>query len=162
MYNILVPVDGTDHSLKALHIACDLAEKYRAIISLLYVLDINKTAHEILGLTIAGKFDSHLRSRLQEAQKEPLVNVSKTILSRVGKTILKIAAARAERRGIETRILAISEGDPAENILIAHKLIAASTIVMGSRGLAPSRVPVSGSISARVFAEADCTCISVK
>lgn len=35
--NILVPVDGSDHSLKALELAGDLAEKYDSDLTVLHV-----------------------------------------------------------------------------------------------------------------------------
>lgn len=38
MHSILVPVDGSDHALKAITIACDLAEKYGGRVALLHVL----------------------------------------------------------------------------------------------------------------------------
>ena len=37
MTGILVPFDGSKHSLKALHVACDLAEKYENKLFLLYI-----------------------------------------------------------------------------------------------------------------------------
>ena len=58
--------------------------------------------------------------------------------------------------------LPLATGDPVENIIEAHKLTGASTIVMGSRGLAPCVENINNSVSHQVFARADCTCISVK
>ena len=162
MHKILVPIDGSDHSLKALHIACDLADKYGACISLLYVLDLKKLASEFLSLTIAAKFESELKTQLQTAADKPREPVPEDVLRRVGATILQNAASRAHRFDIKTEIMPIAEGDPAENILIAHKITSAGTIVMGSRGGNFSSLSSFGSVSHKVFAKADCTCISVK
>lgn len=38
MNKFLVPFDGSRHALKALHIACDLAEKYNGSLEVLYVI----------------------------------------------------------------------------------------------------------------------------
>ena len=162
MHKILVPVDGSDHSLKALHIACDLATKYEACIVLLYVLANDKSATEILELAIASKFVPELQAQLQNSAERAPEPVSEVLNETVGKQILKIAASRAKRVGVETQILAIAFGDPAENILSAHKLTGANTIVMGSRGGKWSTLSSFGSVSNKVFANADCTCISVK
>ncbi len=162
MYKILVPVDGSNHSLKALHIACDLAEKYKASIFLLYVIDTRKTARQILDLTISNKFDKNLRSRLEKAAEHPLDPVDKAVLYGAGQAVLQIAATRVKRLGIETQTLPLTDGEPAKDILAAHKLVAASTIVMGSRGVSASETGPFGSVSHQVFAAADCTCISVK
>ena len=162
MHKILVPIDGSDHSLKALHIACDLATKYEAHILLLYVLAIDKSATEILDLSIASKFDPELQANLINIAEQAPGPLSETLNEAVGTQILKIAAGRAKRVGVETQIMAIASGDPAENILSAHKLTGANTIVMGSRGGKWSTLSSFGSVSNKVFANADCTCISVK
>ena len=162
MYKILVPVDGSDHSLKALHIACDLADKYKARIILLYVLDPYKAAGELLELPIARRFSPELLAILQKSIDEELGSLSTHNLETIGQKILEIAANRVERLGIEAHVMAIAAGDPAENILSAYKLVSASTIVMGSRGGKWSSLSSFGSVSNKVFARADCTCISVK
>ncbi len=162
MHKILVPVDGSDHSLKALHIACDLASKYDAQILLLYVLASDKSASQILDLAITSKFDPELQANLANIAEQAPGPLSEAVNEAVGKQILKIAAGRTNRVGVETQILAIASGDPAENILTAHKLTGASTIVMGSRGGKWSTLSSFGSVSNKVFANADCTCISVK
>ena len=162
MHKILVPVDGSDHSLKALHIACDLADKYKALIVLLYVLDPRKTTQEILDLSISVKFGEALVGQLHNIADDKNKTIPSDILNQVGVSILKIAEARAHRLGLKTETLPLAQGSPAENILMAHKLTKASTIVMGSRGGNFSTLSSFGSVSHAVFAKADCTCISVK
>ena len=162
MHKILVPLDGSSHSLKALHIACDLAHKYGARVVLLYVATNDKPAEEILELPIARKFSPELQAELQNKPGDNAEPLTAAFAEHVGQQILKIAALRAERVGVDTQILAVATGDPAENILTAHKLTGASTIVMGSRGGKWSTLSSFGSVSHKVFALADCTCISVK
>jgi nucleotide-binding universal stress UspA family protein len=161
VYKILVPVDGTDHSMKALHIACDLADKYKARIILLHILTKGKKAQDILDLAISGMLDPKLKVELRNLADKGSDPLSIGLLKEIGKNILEIATGKVHRGGLETEVLAIAEGNAAENILIAHKLVAASTIVMGSRGIRGS-TPEEASVSHTVFAKAECTCISVK
>jgi len=162
MYKILVPLDGSDHSLKALHIACDLAHKYRARLILLHIIDPNKKAAELLALPIHGKFPPALSAALHKAGSNNLFPLDPELLEQTGHSILKIAAARIKRLDLDYQILPLATGNPADNILTAHRMVAASTIVMGTRGLPPDRHKPDDSISRTVFAKADCTCISVK
>jgi nucleotide-binding universal stress UspA family protein len=158
MHTILVPVDGSIHALKALRIACDLAEKYGGKIVLLHVLVEGRSAVEMLDLHAASAFGPAVTAQLQES----VAKASVELLEMVGQKILDQAAAETDRRGLETDQLPIAIGDPAENILIALKQSGAGTIVMGSRGAA-SRDPSSfGSVSHAIFEHANCTCLSVK
>ncbi len=66
MHTILVPVDGSDHALKAITIACDLAEKYGGRIALLHVLagDMSADKHpEIAGQKILDEAESRVTRR---------------------------------------------------------------------------------------------------
>jgi len=132
---ILVPVDGSSHALKALHIACDLADKYGA---------------EIVLLNIIGT------SNLTGAKELLDDNKNK------GKKVLEQASSKARSRGVNCRSLALEIGDPTEIILITAKHTGASTIVMGCRGVSDSEASSFGSVSQSVFKRSPCTCISVK
>ncbi|MBL4758716.1 MAG: universal stress protein [Rhizobiales bacterium] len=158
MQTILVPVDGSVHALKALRIACDLAEKYGGKVTLLHVLVEGRSADELLDLHAASTFGPVVTAQLRESAAQVSVN----LLEQIGLKILDQAATETDRRGLETDQLPIAIGDPVENILIALKQSGASTIVMGSRGAA-RRDPASfGSVSQAIFARANCTCLSVK
>ncbi len=132
---ILIPVDGSTHSLKALHIACDLADKYGSDIALLNIIAIGRNDHPL--------------------------NVDEADIVR-GQQILERASVGAELRGIACNVLPIEKGDPAEAILISAKKLSASTIVMGCRGTTNGSGGSFGSVSQTVFARSECTCISVK
>ncbi len=162
MFKILVPMDGTGHALKALHIACDLAMKYRAHIVLLHVLNPHKKASDIFELPVTRKFSPSLYAKLQCALETSTKTLDSALLQEVGNSILKVATARVHRLGLETELLPLASGDPAENILQAYPLVSANTIVMGARGTDPTSNPNDISVSQTVFAKADCTCISVK
>jgi len=162
MHTILVPVDGSDHAMKALRIACDLAEKYGGRIVLLYVLGKGKQARDLLALKIATAFGAQLKAILEKADAANLGPVPDKILTMVGEKVLEQATTKVERLGLEVLALPITSGDPAEVILAMQKKIAANTIVMGSRGIAGSSAASFGSVSQKVFSQAPCTCLSVK
>ena len=132
---ILVPVDGSSHALKALHIASDLADKYGAEVALLHVIG----AH-------ADQVPDDQRDLLKTRANE----------------ILQQAEAKVQHRGVKFRVLDIEIGDPAEAILIAARKVKPSTIVMGCRGASETARNSFGSVSQLVFQRSDCTCISVK
>ncbi len=135
MTGILVPFEGSKHSLKALHVACDLAEKYENKIFLLYIIQLD------------APFE--LSNVSPEAHKN-------------AQTIICKAAVKAKHRGVDFDILDFEYGDPAAGILAASKRIKPSTIVMGCRGLTAADAEIFGTASRAVFEHAECTCISVK
>ncbi len=135
MANILVAFDGSKQSLKALHIACDLAEKYKTTLNLVYVLKAElKNAPE-----------SIIKAANERAQN-----------------IIKSATSKVQHRSVKIEIMDLEFGAPHEGILNAAKLCGASTIVMGCRGLKDDDPDYFGAVSRAVFQNADCTCISVK
>ncbi len=135
MTGILVPFDGSKHSLKALHVACDLAEKYENKLFFLYIIQLD------------APFE--LSDVSPEAHKN-------------AQTIIRKAAVKAKHRGVDFDILDFEYGDPAAGILAASKRIKPSTIVMGCRGLTAADAEIFGTASRAVFEHAECTCISVK
>ncbi len=135
MTGILVPFDGSKHSLKALHVACDLAEKYKNRLFLLYIIQMD-TPFKPSDVSI----ETHKHAQ----------------------NIISKAATKAKHRQIEFKILEFEYGDPATGILAANKRMKPSTIVMGCRGLTATAAEIFGTASRTVFEHADCTCISVK
>lgn len=167
MNTILVPVDGSAHAMKALHIACDLAEKYGGRIALLHILVEDKSPGDLLALKIADTFSPKLKSALQAADKAASAGkamgvIPKSVLESVGEKILDQAALAVQRRSLEVDIRDLETGPPAEAILLARKQTGANTIVMGCRGTGASGRSSFGSVSNAVFERASCTCLSVK
>jgi nucleotide-binding universal stress UspA family protein len=162
MSAILVPVDGSTHALKALRIACDLAEKYGGVIALFHVVVPGRQAGKILGLPVARSFAPAVVAELKKAAAKGAQPVAAATLRAVGAGILGEAEARVIRRGLEAEVLPLGAGNPAESILGAIKQAGASVIVMGCRGMSDTDAAGLGSVSQTVFQKADCTCISVK
>ena len=163
MSAILVPVDGSVHSLKALRIAGDLADKYGGRVVLLHVLVPRRKTSRILGLPIAPKLPLDVVAMLRgDGADAPPDPVPEDILEAVGRTVLHDAEERIARRGLDLEVMPVERGDPVECILIAARHAGAHTIVMGCRGLSDLDSTGFGSVSQQVFQRADCTCISVK
>lgn len=136
MYKILVPIDGSEHSQKALHIAGDLAEKYGGSIYLLHVL----------------------------TQPQATDETSMGATKKAARAIIEAVIKRLLARSIDFQVLPLAIGNPVDAILTASEKVKVSAIVMGSRGISV-RVPLDnifGSVSHAVFERANCTCISVK
>ncbi|MGI9384208.1 MAG: universal stress protein [Methyloligellaceae bacterium] len=162
MHAILVPVDGSAHAAKALHIACDLAGKYGGRIALYHALARDKPARDLLRLTAAKGFGPNLTAALEQAAGSQPQPIPDKLLRAVGEKILEMSATKARQRGVEAAKLAIETGDPCEGILLAARNAGANTIVMGCRGVSDADASSFGSVSNTVFQKADCTCISVK
>ncbi len=168
---ILVPVDGSPHSVKAVELASDLASKYDAKIVLLHVL---LRGHIPDGLKRALEIEVHKRV----GNADNLVNMPQEIMARVGskkspqltidelnfvgKYVLTNVAAICKDKGVTKVENKVEEGDPARVILQIAKDKSADMIVMGSRGLSDLKGLLIGSVSHKVSHHADCTCVTVR
>jgi nucleotide-binding universal stress UspA family protein len=68
----------------------------------------------------------------------------------------------AAKAGVKKVTPLVAEGDPADvilNLAASHKV---DMIVLGSRGLSDFKGLLVGSVSHKVGAQADCSCITVK
>ncbi|WP_422040688.1 universal stress protein [Roseibium sp.] len=162
MHKILIPVDGSVHSIKALRIASDLAAKYQGRLLICHVLLRGKDASDLMALDISGQFDAPLHKILNKAVSANLGPAPDKILHKIGQIILDHAADKARSHGVGFETLPILTGKPADAIVRAQKELEAATIVMGARGVTPSDSSTFGSVSQEVFSRAGCTCISVK
>jgi nucleotide-binding universal stress UspA family protein len=162
MHKILVPVDGTSHSIKALHIACDIAHKYNAKIMLKHIVVDGKNVIDVLDLLMANNFDDGLKTILQKLIYSGKDTVPREILEKIGSKIMHLAANRVRRKGVDVEVLDLAYDDPAKGILGAQKITAAGTIVMGCSGRQDDLDASYVSVSRAVLEKADCTCIAVK
>lgn len=177
MQRILVALDGSDHSQKALELASDLAEKYGAELVLTHVLSdqpLSDTERHLAEVEFAD--DLELPRQEAPAGSGPLDNLrSRAIgvferyggLTRrfrelIGERILGTAETRARERGATSIRRLILEGDPAKALVQAATDENAGMLVMGSRGLGDAAGLLMGSVSHKVSHLADCTCVMVK
>ncbi len=169
---ILVPVDGSAHSVKAVLFASDLAAKYGAEIVLLHVL---LRGHMSEGLRKALEVELGTQS---QAGADNLVNMPQQIMARVrdkktnqlslemlevvGKYVLSKVTALCQEQGVEKVTQAVEEGDPAKTILEMAESSGVDLIVIGSRGHSDLRDLLVGSVSQKVSQLSKCPCLTVK
>ena len=135
--NILVPVDGSDGSDKAVAQAISMAEIYGAKLNFLYVANINQLA---------------INAALSQAILEAVTKAGKTILERAENMI---------PTGIEYKSFS-ETGSPAAVILEFEEKLGVDLIVMGSRGLGVVKGVLLGSVSQYIMERSKCPVLVIK
>lgn len=143
--NILVPVDGSDHSRKALELACELGKKQGATLHLLHIVQA-PTGKRVLTLGSAAVTIDADSQQLQKA----------------GKQVVGSAEDIARGHGFEKVAVSVAGGDPAARIIDYAKDKNIDMIVMGSRGLSDLTGLLMGSVSHKVSHLAHCSCVTVR
>ncbi|GLQ56654.1 universal stress protein [Devosia nitrariae] len=163
MTTILVALDGSDHSRRALALAIDLAKLQHADLTLLHVEDDRPVAEGDRHL-MAVEFNQQLKrySSLLPAYAEggylpivaegPPVPPDATLRAAMEEAILEDAAREARRAGVAARKLA-RQGDAGKQIVSAAEEVGAELIVMGRRGLNTLEELLLGSVSRKVLRE---------
>jgi nucleotide-binding universal stress UspA family protein len=148
IHNVLVAVDGSENSDRALDFALDLAEKYGADVTVLNVVESPAMGVVPLEPTaIAG---------------ESMVVFAKD-LERFHEEILSKAVAHA--REIKPNLVVSSklrEGDPALEIVAEAKEDGFDVVVVGHRGLDRVREIFLGNISEKVAHLVPCPVVIVR
>ena len=134
---ILVPIDGSKYSDKALIHACELAKIQKATLTIIYVVD------KSMGIDL---FD----------RSEYL-----SILRKYGKNALKRAAKIALKSGITTKQI-IKEGKIADEIVKFAKKDSSNLIVAGCKGLRAISKFLLGSLSTKLASHSPCATLIVK
>lgn len=141
MFNkILVAIDGSDMSKKALETALNLAKENQSKLSL---INVGKSLSIPQGMVI-DSIDEVYDSMRKEG--EDLLNRGKWM---------------AESQGIPVEIHYV-EGDPAAQIIKLAKEGLFQLIVIGSRGLGPFKEMMLGSVSHRVSQLSHCPVLIIK
>ncbi len=140
---ILVGLDGSDYSLKALEFAIDLAKKYQSQLVLVHVVmrqiyAINPPEAGVLAGTAI----------VRELEAE-------------GKVILAKGEETVKAQGVPV-VPRLREGVPAEELLRAAVEEKADLIVLGSRGLSQVKAFLLGSVSDKVSHHAKCPTLIVR
>jgi len=143
--SILVPVDGSEHSKKALDFACQLALKFNADLSLLYVAEANDSDQYLF----MGSARVVVPGSSENAQE-------------TGQSVIDAATEIANQQGCEIKNKVVTFGSTAKMILEYADNHAIDTIVLGSRGLGNVGGMLLGSVSHKVSHLTKCTCITVR
>jgi nucleotide-binding universal stress UspA family protein len=146
--NVLVAVDGSENSHRALDFALDLGEKFNAAIMILNV-------SESLPMGAAPEESTAYSSGGMAAFAKDLLKIHEEILSK--------AVARAKKVKPNLTISSmLREGDPALEIVNAAKEGGFDVIAVGHKGLSKMKELFLGSTSEKVAHLAPCPVIIVR
>lgn len=129
---LLVPIDGTDYSWRALDYACELASLSGGSLVIMTV------SHDIHAFAFDGGF------------------------GHIGDDVLDTAYEMLQGRNIDCTYLLERDGDVAEQILLAVKEEHCDGIILGSRGLGVVEGFFRSSVSQAVVENADVPVTIVK
>jgi nucleotide-binding universal stress UspA family protein len=144
--NVLVALDGSEPSRRALAIGSEVAVKFDGSLFLLYVIR-----------------DMQLPEGLREAAEvERIQGPRLNVLRTVGERILDDAQRTAKKLGAERIHCETRPGDPAGVILSMADQKNIDLVVMGSRGLGQVKSALLGSVSRKVANLAKVACLTVR
>ena len=138
--NILIPTDGSDHSVRAAESGISLAKLLGAQVVFVYVIDT-------LVLNQLGK-----TTEQEDAERE---------LRQNGKNYINYVLGFAEQAGVKANSL-IEKGIPFEKILELVKRLSMDLIVMGTLGRRGAERILIGSVTQRVIEYATCPVLVLK
>lgn len=137
---VLVPVDGSDNSYRALDAALLLSEKLGSIITVIHVM-------EEVPITHIG-WEKMLNELLEAYKKE-------------NQDILLKCSEIANQKGLTVKTFLI-EGNPASAILDYNKKEKFDLVIMGSRGLGKFKELILGSVSSKIVHHSPCAVLLIR
>lgn len=146
---ILVAVDGSGHSLKAVEYAAAIAAACNATLFILTVV----RAHQ------APKVSSELR---KYAMLEHIEGAELEAMKLLSSELLSHAEDIAREKGVTDIAKSVETGPVARTIVDVAKKKNANMIVIGSRGLGNIEATLRGGVSHRVELLAKCPVLTVK
>jgi nucleotide-binding universal stress UspA family protein len=148
MERILVGIDGSASSRKAVNFAADLANKYNA---------------ELILLTVVSRRSPETDPAVEEyARIERIAEPATELALAMAESVLDGGRTAAQAKGA-TRISAgPSFGDPAQEIIAVARTRRADVIVVGSRGHGRLAGLLLGSVAQKVLSLAHCPVIIVR
>ncbi len=134
-FRILVGVDGSEHSKKAVKYAASLAAQSNGEVILLHVVNVEPSGQPVIWLT--PEVEARDRKYLEELKSE-------------GEMLLKEEESWIRDMGIEVSTH-IEFGDPAEKIVEVAEKKKVDIIALGVRGMSKWKKLLVGSVSERVI-----------
>jgi len=141
IHRILVPVDFSDHSQRALDEAIGFAKAFGAEVHLLHSYQMHPQAIAPYGIVVPETFEHDVRM---------------AALQRLSEWRDKVSAAGCKVREH------ITPHFPSEAIAETAERLAADLIVMGTRGVTGLRHVLLGSVAERTIRTAPCPVLTVK
>jgi nucleotide-binding universal stress UspA family protein len=175
MERIMVALDGSEHSEKALDLASDIAAKCGAELVLLHVLSdkpLTDAERHMVEVEYLDEIAASLDAFALEPPGDPSMraqrvlqhyaDVARRFREVLGQRLISQARVRARDKGVRAVQSVLENGDPASAILRLAKGLPVDMIFLGSRGLGGAQGLLMGSVSHKVTHLAECTCVSVK
>lgn len=144
--SIVIGFDGSEASERALKMACEIGEKFGAVLRLSHTPKDETVAY-------AAEAISGFYVGPNAAHQDQLREVAESMAARA-----KELAAAAGQSDIEVHI---GHADPAEDVLALAKQVEADLIVTGRRGLGNLRGLFMGSTSQSITKNAACAVLTV-
>jgi len=151
---ILVPLDGSEHSIKALEKAVQIAKKFEAKLTLMHVYSVSVQPILLPEPTTLGASPAPL---LTAAEISKVAEIARN----VGKRILDDGEQRAKSERVQVEKMLV-EGHAVQEIVRMAKEGNYDLIVIGARGLSKIREILLGSVSDGVIHHSTCPILLVK
>ncbi len=146
---LLVAVDGSSHSMKAVDYASAIAASCKARVIILTVVK----AH------IVPKHSAELR---KYAKLEHISGSDLDALKTLAGNLVAHAEKRSRENGVDDIMTKVQEGPVARTIIACARQHDVDMIVVGSRGLGNIEATLRGGVSHRVELLAKCPVLTVK
>jgi nucleotide-binding universal stress UspA family protein len=169
--SILVATDGSEQADKAVDLASDIAARYGAKLSLVYVTSRGPSLETLRDSIDMSQLSEGARDEL-DPSKHPVAEhvssafippvVSSDTLREIGEQVLARGRQTSEAKGVSSTNTVLMDGDPARKILQVARREQADLITMGSRGLGGVEATLAGSVSYKVNHSAPCNCLIVR
>jgi len=151
--NILVAVDGSEHSKKALNYAVELAKKFDGKITLIHaystVVSFVPSVDALSAPALTPPASAVVAAKISEESKQ------------IGKRILDETEQIVKEKGISVEKI-LREGDAVKEIVAVAQEGKFDLVIVGHRGLSKLKELLLGSVSEGVSHKAPCPVLIVK
>ncbi len=146
---LLVAIDGSSHSMKAVDYASTIAAGTKARLIILTV--------------VKGQIYQKYSAEMQKfAALEQISLVDLDALKTIANDLVAHAQKRAREKGVDDIVTKVQEGPVARTIVACAEQNDVDMIVIGSRGFGNLEATLRGGVSHRVELLAKCPVLSVK
>ncbi len=146
---LLVAVDGSNHSLKAVDFASAIAACCKASVIILTVVKVHAVP----------KHSAELR---KYAELEHISSSDLDALKTIAGYLVEHAKKRSREKGVDDIVTEVLEGPVARTIIECARRHDVDMIVIGSRGLGSIEATLRGGVSHRVELLSKCSVLTVK
>lgn len=143
---LLVAIDGSAHSLKAVDYASSIAAAMKAQMIILFVLKTHELSDGVI----------------EYAKHEHISGGPEAVIKKVSKNLVSEAEERAAKNGATNIIGKVVDGPVARTIIAQAKEHEVDIIVIGSRGMGNIEATLRGGVSHRVELMAKCPVLTVR